>query len=101
VKPKHIYQVPKCTVREIRTNKPYAFSLTDNSTGDTIIFAASKVTEYDSWLSVLIVDETQDKNSDVAFTDDDLRSTAGNEPLELVEKYFDRHKVTYLCHNFH
>lgn len=94
MKPKHIYQIPKCTVREIRTNKPYAFSLTDNSTGDTIIFAATKVTEYDSWLSVLIADETQDGNSDVAFTDDDLRSASGNDRLELIDKYFERHNMS-------
>lgn len=68
VKPKHIYNLQKCTVREIRTNKPYAFSVTDNTTGDAIIFAASKVAEYDSWLSVLMRDDVSEDKPDIEIS---------------------------------
>ena len=57
------------------------------------------MTEYDSWLSILINEEGADDGS-VGVTDDDLRSGGDNESLlDLSAKYFERHcvsKVTLL-----
>jgi hypothetical protein len=93
VKPKHIYNLQKCTVREIRTNKPYAFSVTDNTTGDAIVFAASKVAEYDTWLSVLMRDDNSDDKSDIPVTRSKSPSTIPKDsgPVSL---FFATHNVS-------
>eukprot|EP00602_Paraphysomonas_sp_CaronLab_P003718 CAMPEP_0185033556 /NCGR_PEP_ID=MMETSP1103-20130426/22598_1 /TAXON_ID=36769 /ORGANISM="Paraphysomonas bandaiensis, Strain Caron Lab Isolate" /LENGTH=1323 /DNA_ID=CAMNT_0027569865 /DNA_START=14 /DNA_END=3985 /DNA_ORIENTATION=- len=90
VKPKHIYRLANCTIREIKTNRPYAFSVTDNDTGDTIIFAATKVTEYDSWLSILSQDPyiEDDENLD----ESDHMST--EKITDIVLEFFDTHNIS-------
>lgn len=93
MKPKHIYNLQKCTVREIRTNKPYAFSVTDNTTGDAIIFAASKVAEYDTWLSVLMRD---DSSEDKSVIPPPMQSSATSIPKDSgpVSTFFATHNVS-------
>lgn len=95
MKPKHIYNLQKCTIREIRTNKPYAFSVTDNVTGDAIIFAASKVAEYDSWLSVLMRDDISEDKSDIPII---TKSKSPSPPPIIdsgpVSTFFATHNVS-------
>jgi hypothetical protein len=90
VKPKHIYNLQKCTVREIRANKPYAFSVTDNMTGDAIIFAASKVAEYDTWLSILMRDHLSDKSDPPP-----IKSNLPNIPVPKDENPVSRFFATH------
>jgi hypothetical protein len=88
VKPKHVYNLPKCTVREIRVDRPYAFSVTDNNTGDTTLFAASKVTEYDSWLSMLIQDVDEEKS------EGNSAMAASESKLDVLHDFFETHSIS-------
>jgi hypothetical protein len=97
VKPKHIYSLQKCIVREIRTNKPYAFSVTDNTTGDAIVFAASKVAEYDTWLSILMRDDNSEDKSDIQVSNMQSPTTIPKDsgPVSI---FFATHNVSRVRH---
>lgn len=52
-KPKHVYQLDECVIREITANKPYAFCVHENSKNDMMVFAAKDQRQMEQWIKVL------------------------------------------------
>ena len=109
-KPKHVYNLAECVVREITANKPNAFCVHENSKNDMMVFAAKDRRQLDQWLRLLTnglqaetfthhttitpEDDESEPEGDPEDENDQALNTESMSKRDLAMLYFEEYDIS-------